>query len=110
MYEYFASGRVTTLEGADGAYNLYESELRLNLIINKMDTIIKNLEDIKANQYALYNELKQTNTILTGISSDISELVSVSHEIATASKINAYYSKVTAQNSEALKYLTLING
>ena len=29
IYEYFVSGRCTTLVGADGAYNLYESELAL---------------------------------------------------------------------------------
>ena len=110
MYEYLASGRVSALEGPDGAYNLYESELRLNLIINKMDVIIQQLEDIKENQYSLYNVLKQTNVVLEEIASDVSELVSTAHDISDASKITAYCSALTAQNTAALKYIAILNG
>ena len=130
MYEYFASGRVSQLEGPNGAYNLYESELRQNLIINKLDTIITQLEDIKANQYALYTELQETNRTLRGISSDISAIVSNTNKIADntrdisksnrriadntdriaeASNITAYCAQVTAKNTEALKYIALVN-
>lgn len=110
FYEYFASGRVTELEGPNGAYNLYENELRMNLIINKLDIIITKLDEIKANQYALYNELKDTNQIISGIQSDITELVRTTHNIEDATRITAYCAKVTAQNTEALKYIALVNG
>lgn len=110
IYEYFAAGRCTELNGADGAYNLYESELRQNLIINRLDTIIEQLDEIKANQYTLYTELKKTNEILEGISSDMKELTSTVHRIEDATHITAYCAQVTAQNTEALKYITLING
>ena len=33
MYEYFVTGRCDKLSGADGAYNLYETEVRQNIII-----------------------------------------------------------------------------
>lgn len=89
IYEYFAAGRCTELNGADGAYNLYESELRQNLIINRLDTIIKQLDAIKANQYMLYTELKKTNEILEGISSDMKELTSTVHRIEDATHITA---------------------
>lgn len=102
IYEYFASGRCTELNGADGAYNLYESELRQNLIINRLDTIIEQLDAIKANQYTLYTELKKTNEILTGISNDMKELTSTVHRIEDAAHIAAYCAQVTAQNTEAL--------
>ena len=110
IYEYFAAGRCTELNGADGAYNLYESELRQNLIINRLDTIIEQLDAIKANQYTLYTELKKTNEILVGISSDMKELTSTVHRIEDAAHITAYCAQVTAQNTEALKYIALING
>ena len=109
MYEYFAAGRCTELTGPNGAYNLYEAELRQNLIINRLDTIISNLEQIRQNQYMLYQEMKTTNTILDNISSDVKQILKSTQEIAEASKITAYCSQVTAQNTEALKYIALIN-
>lgn len=109
MYEYFASGRCTELTGPNGAYNLYEAELRQNLIINRLDTIISNLEQIRQNQYMLYQEIRTTNTILNDISSDVRQILKSTQEIAEASKINAYCAQVTAQNTEALKYIALIN-
>ena len=117
IYEYFVSGRCTELTGADGAYNLYESELRQNLIIERLDKIIDSLEVIKENQYALYSELERTNEILNGISSDMRELVSTvrrieitANRIEDAVHITNYYTQVTAQNTKALKYIALING
>ena len=44
FYEYLLSGRCDKLEGA---YNIFESELRMNLIINKIDDVIKHLEKIE---------------------------------------------------------------
>lgn len=110
FYEYFASGRVSSLEGPNGAYNLYESELRQNLIINKMDTIIEQLEDIKQNQYTLYMTLEKTNDILEGISWDIRDILDTTKDISTASNITACCSQAIEKNTEALKYLKLING
>lgn len=110
IYEYFSTGRCTELTGADGAYNLYETELRLDRISNQLDEIIYQLDEIRANQYALYTELKRTNDILAGISSDINELKSSVHKIEDYSHITACCAQVTAQNTEALKYITLING
>ena len=110
MYEYFVTGRCTELTGPNGAYNLYEAELRQNLIINRLDTIITQLEEIKQNQYTLYQEMRTTNRILSDISSDVKGILSSTREIATASKITAHCAQVTAQNTEALKYITLVNG
>ena len=96
---------------------MYESELRQNLIIERLDKIIDSLEVIKENQYALYSELERTNEILNGISSDMRELVSTvrrieitANRIEDAVHITNYYTQVTAQNTKALKYIALING
>lgn len=44
IYEYFDTGRCTELGGANGAYNLYESELRQNIIIDRLDVIVSQLQ------------------------------------------------------------------
>lgn len=61
MYEYFLTGRVSELSGPNGAYNLYENELRSNTIISKLDTVIDKLDTIKDTQYLLYQLINETN-------------------------------------------------
>ena len=58
FYEYLLSGRCDKLEGA---YNIFESELRMNLIINKIDDVIKHLEKIEQHQYMLYSAIQENN-------------------------------------------------
>ena len=43
--EYLESNRCTKLEGHDGAYNMYEQELRANIIIDRLDIIIYKLDE-----------------------------------------------------------------
>jgi len=69
FYEYMASGRCSTLEGHEGAYNIFESESRQNLILRKLDDIIERLDRIEENQYMLYTAIqssnRETNRMLT---------------------------------------------
>ena len=110
MYEYFASGRCSELTGPDGAYNLYEAELRQNLIINKRDVIIKELGAIQQNQHMLYQEMQRTRGVIQDIRKDVRDILENTSDIAKSSHITALCSQVTAQNTEAIKCLTLING
>ena len=110
IYEYFASGRCSELTGPDGAYNLYEAELRQNLIINKLDVIIRKLDQIQQNQYMLYQEMQRTRSVIQDIRKDVRDILENTSDIAKSSHITALCSQVTAQNTEAIKYLTLING
>lgn len=71
FFEYFVSSRVSELEGKDGAYNLFESEIRQNIIITQLDRINKNLNAIKQNQYILYKELNSINDSLCDINNTI---------------------------------------
>lgn len=105
MYEYFASGRCTELTGPNGAYNLYEQELRQNLIINQLENINANLEQVKQNQYILYQGIMETNRALQTISGDVKQLVNAAEVVAESSRITAFYSEVTAKNTQAIKYL-----
>lgn len=62
--EYIDSGRCTELEGTNGAYNLFENELRQNIIIDKLDTVINQLDQIRQNQYYIYQALRATQNAI----------------------------------------------
>ena len=95
IYEYFASGRCSELEGPNGAYNLYENELRANIIIGSLGQIISDLQQIKNGQFALYQELHNSNKIITNLLCDI----------ADSTKLTAYYSNVAAVAATADRYI-----
>lgn len=120
MYEYFGSGRVDSLEGANGAYNLYESELRQNMIINSLEKISTNLEIIKSNQYILYTELKENNEKINSTIREISNSIKLSLNsikriedmsvsIAENTYINAYCSKINAENTRVMATAALLS-
>ncbi len=106
IYEYLASGRCDTLEGADGAYNLYEMELRQNIIIGQLSSVLDSLEQIKNNQFTLYKEITEANQKSADLLSDISNNTKFS---AYANKEIAKVNRIIAQNTEATKYYTLFN-
>ena len=62
--EYLMSGRCNELTGPDGAYNLYESEIRADRIIEKLDDISDKLDKIAMNQYMLYQAVQSVNSEL----------------------------------------------
>lgn len=116
MYEYFATGRVTELKGTDGAYNLYESESRANTIIGQLDIVISQLEQIKNNQYMLYQIMTDINNNLSAISDQMNHVTNALNkievntadvnillgEINNNSKVSAYYNAKTAKYSEII--------
>ena len=110
IYEYYASGRCSELTGADGAYNLYEMELRQNIIIGQLDQIVDRLDQIKQNQYMLYTELKETNSVLQNISRDVSSIMVSTKNVEESTYLTSQYAKITAQNTEAIKYISLARG
>ena len=110
--DYFLSGRVTTLEGSDGAYNLYEQESRADIIIGKLDDIIDSLEDIKENQYFIYNELQTANSMLALINgqllfNNVSQLAQLEklENIEKNIEVAAFYSKKNAELTDALGFM-----
>lgn len=110
FYEYLASGRTKQLEvsntGADvGAYNLYEKELRQNLIIAKLDDIIRRLDDISTNQRMLYDAIQEGNRKVDQMSSQIMRMSDSLKSIENNSAISAYNSQITAQNTEYIKWI-----
>ena len=109
MYEYFASGRCTELKGPNGAYNLYEAELRQNLIIGKLENISEKLSEIKDSQYILYTTLQETNMIVAGVADDITKIADATNDIRDSMSISNEIAEATRKNTEALKYISLVN-
>lgn len=129
FYEYLLTGRCSALEGADGAYNLYESEVRANLIIAKLADVVQSLEEIKDNQYTAYSQLrsmnssldklnarmneanealagiKQTGETMSGYMQDVASNTAV---IAYNAEVTAYYSKKSAELTDALGFMTAL--
>ena len=117
--EYFETGRCATLVGPDGAYNLYESEIKANRIIAQLDQVIASLETIKENQYKAYSVLSQISRDTASISdkmtsavkslSEISEntaaIKETNEQIAYSTAKTAHYAKMNAELTNALGYM-----
>lgn len=95
--EYLLSGRCYSLEGPDGAYNLYEMELRQNIVIGQLSSIISNLEQIRSNQYSLYEQLTHSNALVENI---IQEL----RDIHSDTQLTAYFAEITALAETSPKF------
>lgn len=87
--EYLMSGRCYELEGPNGAYNLYEMELRQNIIIGQLSSIITNLEQIRENQYSLYQEMVKANNTVESILRSVKG-------VEENTRLTAYFTGVTA--------------
>ena len=119
FYEYLMSGRCSALEGAEGAYNIYESEIRANRVIAQLDAVVSSLEEIKHNQYMMYQEMCRTNSLLEnlnstmdqaltsiqGIEANTTKIAENSAVVAHNTAVTAYYSKVNAELTNALGYI-----
>ena len=137
FYEYLMSGRCASLEGANGAYNLYESEIRSNQVISQLGKVLGSLEQIKANQYMAYTQLTAVNNNLESLNTamvsalntigsrmDAAETMFLAssdssarllEEIRTSSEVaayntaaSAYYSKKNATLSTTMLFLESI--
>lgn len=107
FYEYLISGRCDCLEGHEGAYNIYENELRQNIIIDKLDDIIHCLEQIKRNQYMLYSAITEGNRKIQKLGDDVYRTMNSLHNIENSTALTAYNSEIIAENSKLLTWIEL---
>lgn len=105
FYEYFMSGRCVAFEGHEGAYNIYENEIRLNVVIQKLDDVIQKLDQIQDNQYMLYSAIQECNKKITKLSQVTSDVTNKLQDISQNAEISAYYNGITALNTTAIKWL-----
>ena len=130
FYEYLMAGRCDSLEGVNGAYNIYESESRMDAIITKLDEIEVKLDEIKATQFMIYNKLNSIELSLNSLNHSmekaVSSLESIKTNTLTMSKylenisnntaiiahnsaVSAYYSKINAELTNALGFMATLN-
>lgn len=107
IYEYFMTGRCTELTGPHGAYNLYEDEVRKDTIINRLDTVIENLEQIRNNQYMLYQQVKSIKENTDIMVSELRQIKGYSIAIAELTALNAYYASLNERNTRITMYYQL---
>ena len=110
IYEYFITGRCEELAGPHGAYNLYEDELRKDTVISQLNVVIENLEQIKQNQYMLYQQVKMIQQNTAEIDYELRQIKGLTFNIAQLSALNTYYAAITARNSEISATFHLLNG
>ena len=129
IYEYLESGRCTVLDGPTGAYNLYESEIRANLIIHKLSEIENSLSKIERSQYMICSKLTEMNSTLKSIDKTMQSAYSaistieantnsmktymeniskIRDVIAHNTEVTAYYSKVNAELTNALGFMVAL--
>lgn len=97
IYEYICSGRCSTLEGADGAYNLLELEMRMDRIVSQLDTVIQKLDQIQNNQFLLYSAINEAN-------SKLYQLIESNEKInSRLSSLNCSSEEMNAKLSEMLQ-------
>lgn len=105
MWEYIDSGRCTELLGANGAYNLYESESRQDIIISNLTQALSMLAQIRDNQYALYEAIQESNDIAERVYRQSERLIASNKNIERNSEIMSYNAKIAAQNSTISAYI-----
>lgn len=81
FYQYLNSGRCYSLQGPDGAYNKYEEEKRMAIIITHLSEIggtlhemNENVKKIRENQFMLYSAIRENTQSLQCIESDIAKM------------------------------------
>ena len=95
LFEYIDSGRCFELEGPNGAYNLYEGELRSDIIISSLSSIISNLEAIRNNQYTLYQSIETANATTHQLLQNLNN----------SQMLTAYYANQAAIAASADRYM-----
>ena len=102
IYEYYVTGRCEELSGPYGAYNLYEDEVRKDKIISQLNTVIANLEQIKQNQYKLYEQVCQIQSNTNRMVRELNAITGYVIELTNLTALNTYYNGVTALNTRIM--------
>ena len=88
IYEYLCSGRCSTLEGRDGAYNILEMEIRLDRIITSLNLILANLQAIRQNQYVLYSAIQDSSRKVSAIVDNANQMANHIEQISVQQRIS----------------------
>ena len=114
--EYMESGRCEALDGADGAYNKYEDELHMDLILDTLSSIKSvlgrissqigsisgQLKKIQQNQYLLYQELQEGNRIAADIANTAVHIAQSNAAITANTAWTAYSAAAAARSANVV--------
>ena len=98
IYEYLKYERTRSLQrvGSDeGAYNMFETEMRLNRIITNTEIIIKNLDKIAKNQRELANIMYNAQSSINNLVESTNTMSANINNLNTSVKLSNYQQKQT---------------
>ena len=94
IYEYYETGRTDTLTGPNGAYNLYEQDVKAEAIIESLHGIADKLEGIESAQYTILYTLQDMKENTEKLLTDIADNTA---RIAYNTAVTAHYTKLNSQ-------------
>lgn len=100
--EYFESGRCETLKGHEGAYNIYESEVRQDTIISSLANISSEIGHLRERQYMLYSAIKEANRISSDMARYALDSANSSRRTAENAERTAQNAALAAQHTKAI--------
>lgn len=113
IYEYLKHERTRSLQrvGSDeGAYNIFESEVRLNKIITNTDIIIQKLDVVIENQRELANTMRNAqnsiNNLVTSTNNMSARLQSGMKQLNASVELSNYQQQ---QTNNELRYMNFMN-
>lgn len=109
IHEYFEARRCRELTGYEGAYNIYENEVRLDRICTKLDEAIERLDEIKQNQYMLYDAIQKTNQLTERLLSETVKQTQLLDQTAQNTALSAHFAQIAADNAEACAWIGIAN-
>ena len=107
--EYLSAGRCSSLEGPDGAYNLYEAESRANIIVSQLSQIVVSLDQIKENQFMIYRELQSIHENLDTLNRSMNDMVRSVHSIEMDTHDMKGYLQTVSENSSVIAHNTAVS-
>lgn len=102
--DYFRSGRCTSLPEA---YNKYDLESKLGVIITGLNEILIRLDAIQQNQQTLYYAIQEGNRLTDSLVSQTARLAAAQEATAKNSAIAAYNSERSANELTQIKWLAI---
>lgn len=107
FYDYFDTGRCTSLTGPGGAYDTYEYEKRFNIITTQLDVISQKLDEIINNQQYICDLMRESNATLSRIEQQNNQIMRVQSNIEENAELTAYNTRCTAQSVEIMQHMYL---
>lgn len=104
FFEYLASGRCVSLEGHEGAYNLYSMESRMDHLADNQNIILSHLSRIEANQRSLVLAVNKSNQQIQQMQDAIGSVSSDLQRIANSSQVTNAHLERIAINTELIQF------